>query len=181
MKIYTRKGDSGETSLIGGSRVPKNHLRIEAYGTVDELNAFVGLIRDSAQDRSAEDTLVAIQHQLFTIGSELAAEKGHKMKLPELDQNSIDALEKAMDSMDQDLPALKNFILPGGDLTASHCHVARTICRRAERKVVALAAHESIDEQILRYINRLSDYFFILARFYTHRHNGQETPWLPNS
>ena len=177
MKIYTKKGDKGETSLIGGSRVSKTHTRIEAYGTVDELNSVIGVIRDTARFREPDEFLVSIQNLLFTIGSELASAPDSKMNIPMLQERDIEALEKEMDRMNEQLPDLKNFILPGGDLTASHCHVARCVCRRAERRVVALAAEAEIDEKIIRYLNRLSDFLFVLARYYTHQHKGVETAW----
>ena len=177
MKIYTKKGDKGETSLIGGVRVSKTDTRIEAYGTVDELNSVIGVIRDSAKEKVAEETLVSIQNILFTVGSELASAPGSKMKLPEVEVSDIELLETEMDRMNEDLPDLKNFILPGGDLAASHCHVARCVCRRAERRAVALAQVAEVDEKIIKYLNRLSDYLFTLARFYTRQHGGVETPW----
>ncbi len=177
MKIYTKRGDKGETSLIGGSRVSKMHVRIEAYGTVDELNSLVGVIRDTADFKGVDQFLVDIQNLLFTIGSELASTPDSKMQIPKLEENDIEVLEKEMDRMNEHLPELKNFILPGGDLAASHCHVARCVCRRAERRVVALATEAEVDERIIRYLNRLSDYLFTLARYYTYRHNGVETEW----
>lgn len=177
MKIYTRKGDKGHTSLIGGVRVSKSALRIEAYGTVDELNSSIGVVRDTADHAPTDAFLVQVQHQLFAMGSELASAEGSKMQVPEVTQADIEKLENEMDRMDEQLPELKNFILPGGDLTASYCHLARCICRRAERRVVALAEHEEVDEKIISYLNRLSDYLFVLARFYTHKHGGAETPW----
>ncbi len=177
MKIYTKRGDKGETSLIGGSRVSKTHVRIEAYGTVDELNSVVGVIRDTADFKDIDQFLVDIQNRLFTIGSELASTPDSKMQIPKLEESDIEVLEKEMDRMDEHLPQLKNFILPGGDLTASHCHVARCVCRRAERRVVALADDSEVDEKIIRYLNRLSDYLFTLARYYTFRHRGVETEW----
>ncbi len=178
MKVYTRKGDTGETSLIGGTRVKKTNIRIEAYGTVDELNSFIGLIRDTARDKSAEDTLVEIQNLLFTIGSELAADPGNnRMVLPQVEDEDIKKLEEEMDRMNEELPELRNFILPGGDQASSFCHVARCVCRRAERRTVGLSEAMSVDEKIIRYLNRLSDYLFVLARFYTYRHQGKETLW----
>lgn len=177
MKIYTKTGDSGETSLIGGARVKKDHLRIEAYGTVDELNACLGLVRDAAEQKVYEDQLMQIQNLLFSIGSNLAADDPKAMPLPQLSEESIVALEKAMDEMNEDLPSLRNFILPGGDLAASHCHLARTICRRAERRVVSLNEQAEVNSLIVRYLNRLSDYLFTLARWYTKRHGGKETLW----
>lgn len=180
MKIYTRKGDKGQTSLLGGSRVSKANARIEAYGTVDELNSSLGLIRDSTKElQSMDHSLVRIQHQLFNIGSVLAAGEGTKMQLPEITKDDIDWLEKEMDTMDEELPELRNFILPGGNLTASFCHQARCICRRAERRVVALGEVDKVDEIIINYLNRLSDYLFVLARFCTLKLGGQETAWKP--
>lgn len=178
MKIYTRKGDGGETSLIGGKRVRKDDIRIDAYGTVDELNSFLGLIRDSAKDRSREEEIREIQNRLFTLGSELAtAPEGSKMKLPSLQTEDIEMLEHAIAEMETKLPELKNFILPGGNLTASHCHVARCVCRRAERKTIELSAISALDDKILQYLNRLSDYLFTLARFFTYSEGGEETLW----
>ncbi len=177
MKVYTRKGDAGETSLIGGKRVKKYHVRIEAYGTVDELNSFIGLIRDSAEASDQDDLLLEIQNRLFTIGSELASDPASKMEIPKLTAQDIEKLEKAIDHMDEHLEPLRNFILPGGDRTASHCHVARCVCRRAERRVVALNEETETDPKIKEYLNRLSDYLFVLARYYTKQHGGEETLW----
>ena len=179
MKIYTKGGDKGETSLIGGSRVSKDDLRIEAYGTVDELNSVLGLCRDSAREKSQDAVLRNIQNQLFNIGSQLANEKGEAIKLPVLQAEQISALEKAIDEMSEALPPLRNFVLPGGDQAASFAHLARTICRRAERRVISLQKEVEIDPLMIQYLNRLSDYFFTLARFFTQSHEGEETPWLP--
>lgn len=178
MKIYTKTGDKGETSLVSGERVPKNHLRIEAYGTVDELNACIGLIKDSASYKEQFQRWEEIQSLLFSIGSHLAATEKNKMPLPELFQSDIEALEAAMDAMDAELEPLRNFIIPGGDLAASHAHLARTICRRAERRVIDLElAGVDIQPFILPFLNRLSDYLFTTARFLTLKHNGQEVKW----
>lgn len=179
MKIYTKTGDRGETSLLDGKRVAKNHLRIEAYGTIDELNSFMGLIRDVAPCRDYHEVLQNIQDQLFGIGSQLALPPGNtKIKLEELKETEVEKLEEAIDDMNVELPELRNFIVPGGDASASYCHVARSICRRAERRVVELQqATEEVDEAIIHYLNRLSDFFFTLARFYTLRHEGTETLW----
>ncbi len=164
-KIYTKTGDKGETSLIGGTRVPKYHMRIEAYGTIDELNAFVGLIRDQPIKAQYKDILLQIQENLFIAESLLANEdKELGKKLPCLREKDIHLLEKEMDKMNLELPPLHHFILPGGHVTVSHAHVARCICRRAERIIIALAEKEAIAPIIIRYINRLSDYFFVLAR-----------------
>lgn len=179
MKIYTKTGDSGETSLVSGERVTKDHLRIEAYGTVDELNACLGLIRDQAENQDFNTELRAIQNNLFTIGSHLAATDRSKLQLPEIGESDILALEKAMDKMDESLAPLRNFVLPGGDLASSHAHLARTVCRRAERRAVALSDGEEVESVILRYLNRLSDFLFTLARYYTKFHGGEETPWKP--
>ncbi len=181
MKIYTRKGDSGETGLLGGSRVSKASARIEAYGTVDELNSCLGLVRDCANIEGLDENLVRVQHQLFSIGSILASEGKSKIKLPVIGQEEVDFLETAMDRMDTELPELRNFILPGGSLAASYCHLARCICRRAERRVVSLMELSGVDEMIIHYLNRLSDYLFVLARFVTLKSGGQETPWKPRS
>lgn len=178
MKVYTKKGDSGETSLIGGTRVKKSNIRIEAYGTVDELNSFIGLIRDSAKDKFKDQELAGIQDNLFTLGSDLATDKAKsKMKNPILKESDILALERSMDEMDLELEPLKNFIIPGGDLCSSYCHVTRCVCRRAERICIDLNQKEEVDPLILKYLNRLSDYLFILARAYTHKHGGKESLW----
>jgi len=179
MKIYTKGGDQGETSLIGGTRVLKNHGRIEAYGTIDELNAVIGIVRDTAKHQSADDQLEAIQNILFSIGSALAAAEGHKMQLPDFDETVIEDLEKAIDLMNDDLDPLRNFILPGGDLASSYCHLARTVCRRAERNVVSMQQNFKVEPKIIKYLNRLSDYFFTLGRYYTKLNAGKETLWNP--
>ena len=178
MKIYTKKGDTGETSLLGGTRLKKSNSRIEAYGTVDELNSFLGLIRDTADYKHANIFLVNIQNDLFAIGSALAADPNkNKVKFETVSPAHIEALENEMDEMEKELPELKNFILPGGDLTASYCHTARCVCRRAERAVVRLQEVESVENILIQYLNRLSDYLFVLARFYTLKHGGIETLW----
>ncbi len=179
MKVYTKKGDKGETSLLGGTRVKKSNLRIEAYGTVDELNAYLGVIRDHGKDQKTEEALVAVQHCLFTIGSELAADpEKNRMEIPHIREEDIQFLEEEIDRMTEQLPPMKFFILPGGDLTASHCQVARTICRRAERRVIELEEQQQgIPSKIIEYLNRLSDYLFTLARFFTKINKGFETPW----
>lgn len=179
-KIYTKTGDKGETSLIGGVRVPKSHIRIESYGTVDELNSYLGLIKDQISDGKIVSILYEIQDRLFTIGSVLASDpEKSKMKIPDLHEEDIHLLEKEMDSMEETLPALKNFILPGGNLAASHCHVARCICRRAERISVHLSQESEVPEILLRYLNRLSDFLFMLGRYLVHQAGGLETPWRP--
>lgn len=178
MKVYTRKGDKGETSLIGGTRVVKYSLRIEAYGTIDELNSYVGVIRDQDIPQEQIDTLLEIQDRLFTIGSNLAADPvSSKMKLPELKEEDITYLEQQIDLMDETLPPMKSFVLPGGHQTVSFCHVARCICRRAERRIIELATHEPVDPIIIAYVNRLSDYFFVLSRKLVQVLNASEVPW----
>ncbi len=177
MKIYTRTGDTGETSLFGGQRLPKSHLRIEAYGTVDELNSYIGLIRDNTTDEAVRSTLKSIQHTLFTIGSHLATENSQSPYVPEITDNHITVLETAMDEMDESLPALKNFILPGGHTVVSYCHIARCVCRRAERRVVALGLDNEVPAILIRYLNRLSDYFFVLARKIAQDLDAEEVIW----
>ncbi|MDP4267927.1 MAG: cob(I)yrinic acid a,c-diamide adenosyltransferase [Bacteroidota bacterium] len=165
MKIYTRKGDRGETSLLGGRRVPKNHIRIEAYGTVDELNSFTGMLRDSGIPDLFRDKLLIIQKKLFVIQSHLAAENHDDFKkLPKLKEDDITFLENEIDEMNSEIPELKSFIIPGGHITVSYSHVARTVCRRAERLVISLSQQAPVNDFIIQYINRLSDYFFVLAR-----------------
>ncbi|MBL4679010.1 MAG: cob(I)yrinic acid a,c-diamide adenosyltransferase [Mucilaginibacter sp.] len=180
MKIYTKTGDKGHTSLIGGTRVPKHHLRIEAYGTVDELNSYIGLIRDQDVKQHDKDMLKEIQDRLFTIGSSLASDpERSKMVIPDLYDTDIGLLEKEMDRMNETLPALKHFILPGGSTTASYCHLARCVCRRAERLSVHLSEQSKVDEKVVMYLNRLSDYLFTLARMVVHERNLPENQWLP--
>lgn len=180
MKIYTKTGDKGLTSLIGGTRVPKHHLRIEAYGTVDELNSWMGMIRDQPLDDHSITTLLEIQDRLFTMGSLLSADpEKSKMKLPELSMADIELLEREIDRMDQHLPELKSFILPGGDAVISSIHIARCVCRRAERVVTHLSEESAVNENIAIYLNRLSDYLFTLGRFAAHLLNVAETPWQP--
>lgn len=180
MKIYTKTGDKGLTSLIGGTRVPKHHLRIESYGTVDELNSWVGLIRDQDISAHDKDILKEIQDRLFTIGSSLAADpERSKMVIPDLRKADIELLEKEIDRMDGELPELRHFILPGGSNAVSFCHVARCVCRRAERLAVELSGESSVDEDVLIYLNRLSDYLFTLARKAGFEHKIPENQWIP--
>ncbi|MFM7015705.1 MAG: cob(I)yrinic acid a,c-diamide adenosyltransferase [Bacteroidota bacterium] len=180
MKIYTKTGDKGETSLIGGTRVPKYHLRIEAYGTVDELNSWIGLIRDQSIDEHQTKQLLHIQDRLFTIGSLLAADpEKSKMVLPTLSEEDCKTLESEMDAMDAQLEPLKSFILPGGHPLISQTHIARCVCRRTERLVVHLQNETNIDPIIAIYLNRLSDYLFLLARFFSKSLNAVESPWTP--
>ena len=181
MKIYTRKGDDGSTGLLGGTRVPKHHSRIEAYGNVDELNSYLGIVRDHVHHLPYAAFILAIQERLFTLGSHLALDPEHvgKMTLPELADSDIESLELAMDEMDQRLPEMRNFILPGGHPAVSHCHVARCICRRAERSVVFLAEQSPVPEVGLKYLNRLSDYLFVLSRMLSFELGAEEKPWIP--
>lgn len=178
-KIYTRTGDQGETSLFGGKRLSKSNVRIEAYGTVDELNSWIGVLRDLTESAPTKDFLKAIQDRLFTLGSNLASDPEKEMITPDIFEQDVEALELAMDNMNEELPALKNFILPGGHTTVSFCHVARCVCRRAEHAVVALALHEPVEERIIRYLNRLSDYLFVLARYLALQLHTPEVIWNP--
>jgi cob(I)alamin adenosyltransferase len=180
LKIYTKTGDKGTTSLIGGTKVPKSHHRIEAYGTVDELNSYIGLCRDLLEDNATRDLLQEIQDRLFTIGSSLACDpvKEPKIRIPDLKETDVQLLEKEIDRMNEVIPAMKSFILPGGHPTVSHLHIARCICRRAERCCVRLELESlEVDSVILKYLNRLSDYLFILSRYAGHQMNIQEIPW----
>ncbi|MEX1192088.1 MAG: cob(I)yrinic acid a,c-diamide adenosyltransferase [Brumimicrobium sp.] len=180
MKIYTKKGDKGETSLIGGKRVPKNDIRIESYGTVDELNSWIGLLRDQEIAKLHKSELIEIQDRLFTIGSTLAtAPEGTKMELPQLKAEDITFLEKAIDEMNQVLPEMKSFVLPGGNTTVSYCHITRCVCRRAERLTVALNDDNENFKKVMQYLNRLSDYLFVLARKLTQDTSAKEIPWKP--
>lgn len=182
MKIYTKTGDKGKTSLIGGTKVLKSHARIEAYGTVDELNSNIGLCRDLITDKDIRDLLKEIQDRLFTIGSALACdpEKEPKLKIPDLKETDVSFLEDAMDKMDSELPALQYFIMPGGHPTVSHLHISRCVCRRAERLVVdLLISNEDQDNLIIKYINRLSDYLFVLARYMAKKLDVEEVSWKP--
>lgn len=180
MKVYTRKGDSGETSLIGGIRISKASLRIESYGTVDELNSYLGLIRDLSAEQKVIDQILEIQDRLFTLGSMLAsAPDKSKMTLPPFGQKDTLLLEKWMDEMDQDLPPMRFFVLPGGHVLVSHTHVARCICRRAERLIVHLMETEKVDPEIEKYMNRLSDYLFVLSRWFSYTLQAEEKPWHP--
>ncbi|WP_299527827.1 cob(I)yrinic acid a,c-diamide adenosyltransferase [uncultured Lutibacter sp.] len=187
MKIYTKTGDKGKTSLFGGTRVPKYDLRIEAYGTVDELNSYIGLIRDQKIDANTSKILLIIQHELFTIGSMLATPPEKKvlkngkerLTISKISNESIELLEKEMDKMNESLPEMTHFILPGGHPTVSYCHIARCICRRVERITTQLSDESSIEPLILMYLNRLSDYLFVLARKLTTDNNAQEVQWIP--
>jgi len=178
-RIYTKTGDQGETALFGGRRVAKSHLRVDAYGTVDELNSFVGWLRDSTDNQHVITILVQVQHRLFTVGAVLASDPEKELPTPDLKQEDIVLLEKEMDVMDAQLPPLKNFILPGGHTSVSVCHVCRAVCRRAERLVVALHQSDPVDPLVLQYLNRLSDYFFMLARQLGHDLGAEEVIWNP--
>jgi len=182
MKIYTKTGDNGTTSLIGGTKVPKSHLRIEAYGTVDELNSHVGLCKDLLTDEPGKKILLEVQDRLFTIGSSLACDpiKEPKMRIPDLKETDVELLEKEMDRMNETVPPMKSFILPGGHTTLSQLHIARCVCRRAERCCVRLE-QESLEVEaiIIKYLNRLSDYLFVLSRYAGHQMNVEEIPWKP--
>jgi cob(I)alamin adenosyltransferase len=179
MKIYTKKGDNGTTGLIGGMRVQKSDIRIEAYGTVDELNSFLGLVKDSFDVPHYQTQILEIQNDLFVIGSKLATSpEGTKMDLPKIHPQDISKLEVWMDQMDTELPQLTHFLLPGGHVTNSHCHVARCVCRRAERKVVAL--DEMTENHLeVQYLNRLSDYLFMLSRIISKTLKIEEVKWIP--
>lgn len=181
MKIYTKTGDKGKTSLLSGTRVDKFQPRIDAYGTMDELNSWVGMVRDHMDDEKRKSELVSIQSQIFSMGSHMATEPGEtKFPMPVLEDVWVSNLESAMDEMNDELPPLRSFILPGGHPAVSHCHVARTVCRRAERAVAFVASTEEVNEIITVFLNRLSDYFFVLSRWVSVQVNAEEIPWQPN-
>ncbi len=181
MKIYTKTGDSGQTSLIGGTRVDKSHTRIESYGTVDELNACIGLLSDQEVNTSRRILLKEIQDRLFTVGASLATDpaKAGKKAIPDILESDIELLEKAMDEMDTQLPELRYFVLPGGHQAVSFAHLARTVCRRAERQVIRLAEIEPVDSLVIKYLNRLSDYLFVISRKMAQELNIEEIKWIP--
>ncbi len=181
-KIYTKTGDGGKTSLIGGTKVPKSHIRIGAYGSVDELNAFIGLLGDQLADSHGREILREIQDRLFTIGSSLACDPNKEiaMKIPDLLESDILLLESEMDSMNEKLPEMKSFVLPGGHTTVSTAHICRTVCRRAERFIVELDSKEPVVQPlIIKYLNRLSDYLFVLARYTGMQVGADEIKWEP--
>ncbi|MBS1497261.1 MAG: cob(I)yrinic acid a,c-diamide adenosyltransferase [Bacteroidetes bacterium] len=181
-KIYTKTGDQGKTSLIGGTKVPKSHLRIESYGTVDELNSYIGLSNDLITDNQSNISLKEIQDRLFTIGSSLACdpEKEPLMKIPDLKEQDVVFLEKEIDRMNEILPVMKSFILPGGHVAISTLHVTRCICRRAERLCVALQQQDIfVEPLVIKYLNRLSDYLFVLSRYIGHLLQVNEVQWKP--
>ena len=187
MKVYTKTGDGGTTALFGGTRVPKDHIRIESYGTVDELNSYIGLIRDQDMNQHYKDTLIEIQDRLFTVGAILATPidkeimKNGEKRLKNLGiiESDIELLEKEIDTMEDALPQMTHFVLPGGHTTVSYCHVARCVCRRAERLSVHLSHEEPIDEMAVKYLNRLSDYLFVLARKLSFDLKAEEVKWIP--
>ncbi len=180
MKIYTKTGDTGKTSLLGGRRVSKAEPRIDAYGTVDELNSYIGLLRDQDVNKVRNTLLKEIQDRLFTIGATLATEPGKQnVKRPDLHIEDLDLLEKEIDQMESKLSPLKHFILPGGHQVVSFCHIARTVCRRTERCVIDLMETEFVDEIIVQYLNRLSDYLFVLGRLIAKELEVEEVTWKP--
>jgi cob(I)alamin adenosyltransferase len=187
MKVYTKTGDKGTTALFGGTRVPKDHIRIESYGTVDELNSYIGLIRDQEMNIHYKEILIEIQDRLFTVGAILATPpekeilKNGELRLKNLGivESDIELLEKEIDSMEESLPQMTHFVLPGGHQTVSYCHIARCVCRRAERLSVHLSHNEAVAEIAIKYLNRLSDYLFVLARKLSFDLNADEVKWIP--
>ncbi|ALU26363.1 MULTISPECIES: cob(I)yrinic acid a,c-diamide adenosyltransferase [Myroides] len=187
MKVYTKTGDKGTTALFGGTRVPKHHIRIESYGTVDELNSYIGLIRDQEINPLYKKVLIEIQDRLFTVGAILATdpEKAilkngkERLNIPKISVADIELLENEIDRMEDSLPQMTHFVLPGGHTTVSYCHIARCVCRRAERLSVSLNESEPVDESVLKYLNRLSDYLFVLARKLTFDLQAEEVKWIP--
>jgi cob(I)alamin adenosyltransferase len=187
MKIYTKTGDKGTTALFGGTRVPKHHIRIDSYGTVDELNSHIGLIRDQDIDPRSKEILVHIQDRLFTVGAVLATDPEKmtlkngkdRLNIPRVDEEDIELLETEMDTMNEHLPPMTHFVLPGGHTTVSYCHIARCVCRRAERLATALYEVDPFDEHTLKYLNRLSDYLFVLARKLSNDLQADEIKWIP--
>ncbi|WP_034890176.1 cob(I)yrinic acid a,c-diamide adenosyltransferase [Gillisia sp. Hel_I_29] len=188
MKIYTKTGDKGTTALFGGTRVPKHHIRIESYGTVDELNSYIGLVKDQKPDEHTKEILNIIQDRLFTLGAILATdpEKAilksgkERLNIPKITEGDITLLENEMDKMNEDLPEMTHFILPGGHQAVSFCHITRCVCRRAERLATALYELEPFDELVLQYLNRLSDYLFVLARKLSKDVQAEEIQWIPS-
>ena len=179
MKIYTKTGDKGETALFGGERVPKDAQRIEAYGSVDELNCVLGVIQSLGPDKLIAESLQKIQNQLFELGADLATPKAHQSPMiPRITVKHSSFLEKIIDTMEKELHPLKTFILPGGTTIASHLHLARTVCRRAERSVVRLSRNEDIGDAVIIYLNRLSDLLFVMARFANHQSGQEEVKWV---
>ena len=187
MKIYTKTGDQGSTALYGGTRVPKYHIRIESYGSVDELNSYLGLVRDSVLDHKIKELLTHIQERLFTLGAILATDPEkqklkngkERLNIPKIDEEDIQFLENKIDLMNENLSPMTHFILPGGHSTVSHCHIARCICRRAERLTTLLNEKEPINSPVLKYLNRLSDFLFVLARKLSYDMEVDELKWVP--
>ncbi len=187
MKVYTKTGDNGTTALFGGTRVPKYHIRIDSYGTVDELNSFIGLIRDQEIDAHSKKNLIAIQEKLFTVGAILATDPEkqllkngkERLNIPKINEADINFLETEIDAMEETLPQMTHFVLPGGHTTVSYCHVARCVCRRAERLSTLLHSEEPTDPMVLTYLNRLSDYLFVLARKLSYQLGADEVKWIP--
>ncbi len=179
--VYTKTGDRGTTSLIGGTRVAKNHYRLEAYGTVDELNTFIGMIRSYEVDEVTEKQIIDIQHKLFVIGAYLATDSNVTDLRDKLDydESIIEGLEKEMDRMESELPPMKFFVLPGGHPGVSYCHISRTVCRRTERRILAMAEETEVNPWVIKYVNRLSDYLFVLSRHLSKHYNINEIPWVP--
>ncbi len=179
--VYTKTGDKGTTALIGGTRVKKHNRRLDAYGTVDELNSFVGMLRSYDIDQHTKDVIITIQNELFIIGAYLATDSSRSDLRDKLDcdEKKIEMLEREMDEMESKLPPLRNFVLPGGHPLVTYSHICRTVCRRVERIVSELAEETEINGWVLRYVNRLSDYFFVLSRFMTDYFNVEEIPWKP--
>ncbi len=178
-KVYTKTGDKGKTGLIGGTRVPKYHERLEAYGSVDELNSYIGLIRSCDIDAHQKEVLVSIQNKLFVIGACLATDEKKSDMRTKLacTNNDVEFLENEIDLLDNELPKLTSFVLPGGNTVVSFCHIARTVCRRAERRVILLSEKVNVDENLIKYINRLSDYLFVLSRKFSLDFNAEEITW----
>ena len=177
-KIYTKQGDKGQTSLLGGTRVPKYHIKIEAYGTVDELNSYIGLIRDQNISEEIKIVLKKIQENLFVAEAILASDSEKNIeKLPSISEKDIGMLENEIDRMNETLPELKNFILPGGHTIVSFCHIARCVCRRAERKAIECCEESPFDTKVIQYLNRLSDYLFVLSRYISQQLNAKEYIW----
>ncbi|NHF57793.1 cob(I)yrinic acid a,c-diamide adenosyltransferase [Flavobacteriaceae bacterium TP-CH-4] len=188
MKIYTKTGDEGTTALFGGTRVPKHHIRINSYGTIDELNSWLGLVRDQNIDAHSKEILTLIQEKLFTVGAILATEPKkallksgkERLNIPKINEKDIILLEQEIDEMDKSLPPMTHFILPGGHTTVSYCHLARTVCRRAERMSTLLHEVEPFEDMVLVYLNRLSDYLFVLARKLSQDLKATEIKWIPD-
>ena len=187
MKVYTKTGDNGTTALFGGTRVPKHHIRIDSYGTVDELNSYIGLIRDQDIDKKSKETLIEIQDNLFTLGAILATDPEktilkngkERLNIPKITEEDVLALEQHIDEMETNIPPMTHFVLPGGHTTVSYCHIARCVCRRAERLASALYEVSPFDERALKYLNRLSDYLFVLARKLSYDLGAEEVKWIP--